>query len=203
MERLKVQTILMDVDGTMTDIGGKGKTMSQSPLEHLVRLVMAKYSVDAEEAERKIRSCGDPDINCLSEFIPELGVDEEQYFSVLKNDLANHIAVPDDAAAFLRAMKKKDIPIYAATANSRFMTLAKLSVRELADRSGSEFLAGCHSGNEFLDSSGKFSENFYPNILKNHGYSPDMTIMIGDEPKYDLYPAVKAGVGYGVIIQRD
>ena len=27
--------------------------------------------------------------------------------------------------------------------------------------------------------------------------------MIGDEPEYDLYPALKAGIRYGVIIRRN
>ncbi len=192
----------MDVDGTITDIGGKGKIMDQSPLEHLVRFVMEKYSVDAEEAKRKIQSCGDLDINCLSEFLPELGIDEEEYFSVLRQDLTKHITIQDDAIVFLKVMREKKIPVYATTANSRFMTFAKLSVRGLADCAGSEFLAGCHPGNEFHDPLGKFSRNFYQNILKNHDYSPDKTIMIGDEPEYDLYPALKAGIGYGAIINR-
>lgn len=53
MKRLKVNIILMDVDGTMTDVGGKRKTMALTPLEHLVRLVMEQYSIEADEAERK------------------------------------------------------------------------------------------------------------------------------------------------------
>lgn len=30
-----------------------------------------------------------------------------------------------------------------------------------------------------------------------------MTMMIGDEPEYDLYPALKADIRYGVIIRRN
>ena len=92
----------MDVDGTMTDVGGKRKTMALTPLEHLVWLVMEQYSIEADEAERKIRACGDPNLHCLSEFLPVLGIDEEQYFLSLKNDLADYISIPADTVAFLR-----------------------------------------------------------------------------------------------------
>lgn len=203
MKRLKVNIILMDVDGTMTDVGGKRKTMALTPLEHLVRLVMEQYSIEADEAERKIRACGDPNLHCLSEFLPVLGIDEEQYFLSLKNDLADYISIPADTVAFLRAMKEKKIPVCMATANSLFMGLAKLAVGGIADRNGSEFITRCHPGNEFLDPLGKFSGNYYSNILRKYNYPPDMTMMIGDEPEYDLYPALKAGIRYGVIIRRN
>ena len=83
------------------------------------------------------------------------------------------------------------------------MGLAKLAVGGIADRNGSEFITRCHLGNEFLDPLGKFSGNYYSNILRKYNYPPDMTMMIGDEPEYDLYPALKAGIRYGVIIRRN
>lgn len=198
----KTKTILMDVDGTMTDTRTSGDVMGRSPFQHLVSLVVKHRNLTAEKAGQLILSCGDPDVHCLSEFLPALGIDPDEYFSVIRDDLKQHITIPEDTVAFLKAMKRKGIRVCTATTNSRFMTLAKLSVAGLADRNGCEYLAAYHAGNEFGDPKGKFSEQYFPNILKHHGYDPETTMMIGDEPEHDLYPALKAGIRRCVIIDR-
>ena len=200
---MTLQTILMDVDGTMTDISSAGaKTAESDPMEILKRLVMERHAVNATTAERMIRDCGDPGIHCLSEFLPGLQVDPDAYFDALHRELAKSIVIPEDTVAFLRAMKQKGIRVCSATTNSRFMTLAKLSVAGLADRHGCPYLSAFHSGNEFHDPEGKFSEHFFPNILKRHNYDPETTMMIGDDPERDLYPAQKAGIRCCAILCR-
>lgn len=201
MQKLSVKRVLMDVDGTMTD-SPAGSCMGKSPLRHLVELVMEQHGLSAEAAERKILNCGDLDTQCLSEFLPMLEVDPVRYFEAVKKDLARHITIPGDAVCFLKAMREHGIPVCAATTNSRFMTLAKLAVGGLADISGSPYIAAYHAGCEFRDPAGKFSEHYFPNILKHHGYDPETTVMIGDEPEHDLYPALKAGIRRCVIIDR-
>ena len=201
MEKLSVKRVLMDVDGTMTD-SRAGAGMEKSPFRHLVELVMKQSGLSCEAAEQKIRSCGNMEIQCLSEFLPALKVDPAQYFEAVKEDLARHITIPEDTVCFLEAMRERGIPVCAATTNSPFMTRAKLAVAGLADINGSPYLAACHAGCEFRDPGGKFSEHFFPNILKHHGYDPETLLMLGDEPEHDLYPALQAGIRYGVIIDR-
>ncbi|MBO4631417.1 MAG: HAD family hydrolase [Lentisphaeria bacterium] len=201
MQKLSVKRVLIDVDGTMTD-SPADFCMGKSPLLHLVELVMEQDGLSSEAAEQKIRSCGNMEIQCLSEFLPMLGVDPVQYFEAVKEDLARHITIPEDTVYFLKAMRERGISVCAATTNSRFMTLAKLAVGGLADISGSPYIAAYHAGCEFGDPAGKFSEHYFPNILKHHGFDPETTMMIGDEPEHDLYPALKAGIRYGVIIDR-
>ncbi len=201
MMHLTVKRILMDVDGTMTDTPA-GSSMAKSPLRHLTELVMQRHGVGESGAERMIRDCGDMDTRCLSEFLPALDIDPVRYFEVIKADLSDHIVIPEDTVNFLKKMKERGIPVCAATANSRFMTLAKLAVGGLAGIGGSPYIAAYHSGCEFCDPKGKFSEHFFPNILKHHGYDPATAMMIGDETEHDLYPALKAGIRYGVIIDR-
>ena len=202
MMKLAVKRILMDVDGTMTGYLTTS-TMDLSPLRHLIELVMKHHGISESEAERRIRSCGDPDTQCLSEFLPELDIEPSTYFDCLKTDLSRHIYITEDTVYFLQAMKERGIPVCAATTNSRFMTLAKLAVGGLADLNGSPYLAAYHPGCEFRDPMGKFSEHYFPNILKHHGYDPETTLMVGDEPERDLVPALKAGIRYGVIVDRN
>ena len=201
MMHLTVKRILMDVDGTMTDTPA-GSSMAKSPLRHLTELVMQRHGVGESGAERMIRSCGDMDTRCLSEFLPALEIDPERFFEVIKADLSDHIVIPEDTVNFLKEMKERGIPVCAATTNSRFMTLAKLAAGGLAGIGGSPYIAAYHSGCEFCDPKGKFSDHYFPNILKHHGYDPATVMMIGDEPEHDLYPALKAGIRYGVIIDR-
>ena len=137
-------------------------------------------------------------------------ISEEEFFAFLKKrkGILDGVCVSggepllQDVAPFLRAMKQKGIRVCSATTNSRFMTLAKLSVAGLADRHGCPYLSAFHSGNEFHDPEGKFSERFFPNILKRHNYDPETTMMIGDTPERDLYPAQKAGIRCCAILCR-
>ena len=202
MMKLAVKRILMDVDGTMTGYLS-ASTMNLSPLRHLIELVMKRHGISEIEAEQRIRRCGDLNTQCLSEFLPELDVEPSEYFTRLKADLSGNIYITEDTVHFLKAMKERGIPVCAATTNSRFMTLAKLAVGGLAGLNGSPFLSAYHPGCEFRDPMGKFSEHYFPNILKHHGYDPETTLMLGDEPERDLFPALKAGIRYGVIVDRN
>lgn len=201
MKKLAVKSVLMDVDGTMTEfrenaLPGKG------PMKLLIDLIAEKEGIPEDEAEKKIRSAGDVANICLSEFFPALGVDREEYFTLFKEELSRQIFIPEDTVFFLHDMKERKIPIYSATTNSPFVTLAKLAVGGLADLKGTPFLAGFHPGNEFGDPMGKFSPHFFPNILQHHNYDPSTILMLGDEKERDLFPALSAGIRYGVIIDR-
>lgn len=57
-------------------------------------------------------------------------------------------------------------------------------------------------GDAFGDPQGKFSPGFFPSILKVGGFDPARTMMIGDDPERDMLPALKAGIKYVIIINR-
>ena len=202
MVKLTVKRVLMDVDGTMT-AASDVHSMGKSPLRHLIDLVTARHHLSAAEAEQRILHCGDPDIQCLSEFLPALEIEPELYFDALKEDWSRHIYIPEDTVYFLKTMRDRGIPVCAATTNSPFMTLVKLAVGGLADIHGCPYISAFHPGCEFRDPLGKFSERYFPNILKHHGYDPETAMMIGDVPARDLLPALKAGIRYGAVIDRN
>ena len=113
------------------------------------------------------------------------------------------IYIPEDTKVFLQKAKDAGIPVCTATTNSVFATLIKLSVGGLADINGSPYISGYHPGCEFGDPEGKFSVNYFPDILKKHKYDPETLMMVGDEIEHDFYPALKAGIRYGVVIDRN
>jgi len=197
-----LNAILMDIDGTMTSTDGHKNGMEKTSLAHLEDILMAKNKIPREEANRRILACGDIAIHCLSEFLEPLNVLPEEYFNALRDNLKRHTTIPEDVVVFLRAMKECGIPVYTATTNSRFMTLVKLSIGGLADIHGCDYLAGYYAGCTFLDPKGKFSPSFYPNILRSSRFDPEYVMMIGDEPDRDMLPAMKAGIKYGVNIDR-
>lgn len=202
MDTIKVKTILMDVDGTMTRATGTKPAVKQNHWTIFVDMVMKQHELSRTEAEERIKSYGNPELQCISTFLEPLNICPDTYFGELTKLFSEIIEIPQDTLDFFRNIKAKGIPLCTATTNPPFMTHAKLSVAGIATLNGCEYLTRHHSGNEFDDPLGKFSPHFFPNILKHHRYDPTFTMMIGDEPKRDLYPALEAGIRYCVIIDR-
>ena len=199
----KIQNILMDVDGTMTGfLRQKDQMMEISPMGHLENLVMKKHGITRAEANRRIRGCGNTAIQCLSEFLPQLEIEPQDYFDVMARDLRRFIFVTEDTVRFFHYLREKGIGLYTATTNSPFMTRVKLSVGGLADLNGCPFLTGYYPGCMFKDPQGKYSPAYYPDILKHSGFDPETVMMIGDDPIRDMLPALRAGIRYGVNIDR-
>ncbi len=199
----RIQYVLMDIDGTMTEYRTAGRTMSElSPLEHLENLVMRRNGVSREEAFRKISACGDMEVQCLSEFLPMLDIEPRDYFSVMAEDLKKFISIPGDTIRFLHMLRGKGIALYTASTNSPFMTRVKLSLANLADLESCPLLTGYCPGCMFQDPRGKFAPSYYPDILRYHGFDPETVMMVGDEPARDMLPALRAGIRYGITIDR-
>ena len=63
------EIILIDIDGTMTGYHSVQKQSDLSPLVHLENLVRKKYGLSRDDANKKICSCGNMEVQCLSEFL--------------------------------------------------------------------------------------------------------------------------------------
>lgn len=199
---MKIQTVLMDVDGTMTGYK-KPRRKSVPPLYLLENLVMKQHDIERSEAAARILSCGDCNLHCLSEFLEQLQVSRQEYFELLSNTLKESIFITEDTKQFFRFLKKRGIALYSATTNSEFMTRAKLFAGGVAaDANQCEWFTGYYSGCFFRDPEGKFSPEYYPSIMKHGTFNPDTTMMVGDEPERDMLPALRAGIRYGVTVDR-
>lgn len=199
---MKIKTVLMDVDGTMTVYPG-GSIMNKSPRVLLEDLMMETFSISREEAWARVVACGDLETHCVTEFFSELKVDMQRYFDMTLAELKPTTVVPDDTVRLFKALKELGIPLYTATTNSRFITLAKLAVREgLADCNGCEYLSGYFPGCAFRDPEGKYSKDYYKNILKTGNFEGEYTLMIGDELIRDGLPARRSGIAHAVNINR-
>ncbi len=198
---MKIETVLMDVDGTMT--GCYPGKQTHSPMHLLEELVMKRYGTARAQASARILACGDCNTHCLSEFLGQLQIPAEAYFRVLCDDLKNCLFIPEDTKTFFRFLRNKGIRLFTATTNSEFMTRAKLSAGGVeADAEKCEWFAGYYSGCFFGDPEGKFSPDFYPAIMRHGKFDPETTMMVGDEPRRDMEPAMRAGIRYGVNIDR-
>jgi FMN phosphatase YigB (HAD superfamily) len=200
--KLNIKNVLMDVDGTMTEEKKGRRANEVLPLELLVDLLVEKRSVSRTAALELINEAGDTAVSCLFDLLDKLNISKESYWNLMANELANVINIPDDTVYFIKDLKTKGIKLFSATTNSRMMTLLKLSIGGLASLEGSPFMAGFFSGNSFNDPQGKFSEKFFPLIMKTGKFNPSTTMMIGDEITRDLEPAQKAGIENIVIIDR-
>ena len=193
----------MDVDGTMT-VYPNGNIMGQSPRTLLENLMMETFGISRTEAWERVLACGDVETHCVTEFFPELKLDSVRYFDMMLAELKSTTVIPEDTVRLFKALKELGIPLYTATTNSRFITLAKLAVREgLASHDGCEYITGYYPGCAFRSPEGKYSKDYYKNILADGPFEGEYTLMIGDEVLRDGLPARRSGIRYAVNINRN
>ena len=200
--KLNVKNVLMDVDGTMTEEKENWHVLQTPPHEILTALLMKKHKISRGAALKLINAAGDINVMCLFDLLDKLEIPKGTYWNLVKNDIKKYISIPEDVVYFIKDLKAKGIKLFSATTNSRMMTLLKMSINGLATIDGSPYMSGFFSGNSFNDPKGKFSENFFPSIIKHGGFDPDTTMMIGNEIERDLEPALKTGIKHVVIIDK-
>lgn len=205
-----IDTVLMDVDGTITSVKMDVEGDDKSCLDILIEIMREKESISYDEALEKLNAQGNIETTCLFSFLDQLGVAKQEYWNRLRTHFARSVFIPEDSSTFIKAIKQPNpngssspIKLYSATTNSRMATLLKLSLGDLADIDGSLYFDGYFGGDSFNDPDGKFSSSFFPSILKAGKFDPERTMMIGDDEKWDLENALTAGIKHVVIIDRE
>ena len=187
----EIETVLVDIDGTLT-LCADGHEALERPLEqHLSRLCEREVSLPAET---------DP---CSREVLKQLGVSIDDLFESLREDLSRHTVVPEDAVFFLQEMKRRRLPVFTASTNSRFFCNLKLSLGVQADADSADGITGYFPGDCFGNPLGKFAPDYFEKILQKGNFSPERTLMIGNEVEHDLIPAKRAGIKHIVIVNRN
>ncbi len=138
----------------------------------------------------------------LFEIIQQFPINPEELWRPLAEDYRQHTRITDDSVYFLKDARQKNIPVYTASTNSAFSVRLKLSVAGLADIHSSPYLAGYYPGNAFGDPRGKMDPDYFVKIMRRGDYDPETTVMVGNEPQYDLEPALRAGIRHCVIVDR-
>lgn len=189
--------VLCDVDGTLTRVD------STEGMEHSIEFHLAAETAEVRgitfgEAMKRIEAVPGRESQCVSKLFPLFGIDAERFALRLKNDLRRHTVMPPDVPKFVKSLHEKGIKLYTATTNSKYITRVKLSALGLEESDFNGFFGGdlpeCPLG--------KFDPNFFPSILRSIGFRPERVMMVGDEPEHDLFPALAAGLGCAVIIDR-
>jgi len=200
-QQLDIENILMDVDGTMTS-EKRDNVFSMSPLEHLLKLLCEIHYLSREKALQRVYDAGNPETSCLFGFLDALDIPKQAFWNVLVDDIRESVEIPDDTVRFMEFVKEKGIKLFSATTNSKMMTLVKLSIAGLASIDGSPYFSGFFGGDFFDDPNGKFSDKFFPSIMKYGNFDPERTMMIGDSEIWDMIPALGAGIKNVMIINR-
>ncbi len=200
--KLNVSSILIDVDGTITYSDEPEAIGGEVSLVLLAALVAEKEDVSREEALRRIREAGDPESVCLFSLLPRLNISREEYWERLQGHLSRYLKLYEDAAILLKALSAKGFRVFPASANSRMSILSKLAVFGLATIDGSPYLAEILGGSEICPG-GKSSPEFFLMILRKYKLNPDKTLLIGDDPEFDLAFARAAGIEQVVLARRN
>lgn len=189
--------VLFDVDGTLTEVDSTGG-MEHSIDFHLAAEAAGILGITPAEAMKKIEAVPGRESQCVSRLFPVFGINAEKFAVRLKSDLEKHTSLPHDALGFVRRLHEKGIKLYTATTNSKYIAMVKLSAIGLDAGYFDGFFGGDTPGCPL----GKFDPNFFPAIMRSLGMSPKRVMMAGNEPEHDLYPALSAGLGCGVIVDR-
>lgn len=206
--KLKVKTVFIDVDDTIT--GSKSITINENDpdLYPIVALLMRKYNLPLDEAKAVVEKAERGVGKMVGRYWPfgilnQLGLTESELWETLVNSARGRLFIYPDAVFLLKALKKfSDICVYTATTNPRLVILSKLALANLADRSGSPYLDGCFGGEE-VSIGGKCGPQFYLALLERTGSNPKETLMLGDDPKTDLIFAKEAGVKQVILPRRE
>ena len=201
LPKLRVTDVLIDVDDTIT-FSLNRRCAGIGFLHRLVALIVEREGISSSEALAKISQIADYETTCIFSFLEPLGVPFDAYWQRVQTWLGNCLGMYDDAREIIRSLPGRGIKLYSATTNSRMVTLAKLAVYGLATSEGSQYFNGFFGGDAFGDPNGKFSPNFFPSILETARLDPATTLMIGDDPRYDLAPALAAGIRQVVLPRR-
>ena len=186
----EIETVLVDIDGTLTHCVDGHESLERPVEQHLSRLCEREVSLPAET---------DP---CSREVLKQLGVSIDDLFESLREDLSRHTVVPEDAVFFLQEMKRRRLPVFTASTNSRFFCNLKLSLGVQADADSADGITGYFPGDCFGNPLGKFAPDYFEKILQKGNFSPERTLMVGNEVEHDLIPAKRAGIRHIVIVDR-
>lgn len=170
-----IKFVLTDIDGTLTKVDETGG-MARSIGDHFRDLA-------GPDADPRSDVC----ITCS---LAEYNVSREELTQRLLADLAQHTQLRPDAAELLRYCRDRGCKLYTATTNSKYIALLKLSLAGITE----EDFTGFFGGDAFNDPRGKSAPDFFPNILKALGSDGSDAAMLGDDPKADHLPALKAGI---------
>lgn len=176
-----IKNILVDIDGTLTSVNIK-HGMQKSFAGHFYEMLGKCPEI--------------PGDICISKILPQYGISEKDYAEHVLKDMSQHTFIRPDAINFLNYCIASDKNLYTATTNSKYISLMKLSLGNFKE----EDFTGFFGGDTFNDPLGKFSPDFYSDILKALNSDGSDVIMIGDEWEHDSEPAQKAGIKYTVHI---
>ena len=200
MKQLNVQTVLIDIDGTIVEQFREKKPLSGSIV--LADLLYRKKGIPQKETLEMLTEIFDPATSSISSVLPRFNVTEDDLWQPLIDDYKTHTRVMPDAAEFLIRMKELQLPVYTASTNAAFTARIKLAEGGLAFATFSPYITGYFPGNAFDDPRGKYDPDYFCKIIRTGGFEPAQTLMVGDEIEHDLIPALRAGIAYVVIVNR-
>ena len=103
---LRIETVLMDVDGTMTAVD-TGGVPTPTPLDRLAELVAARQGTSLENAKELLLRIDDINEVCLFKNADRIGVSRQELWDVLRKDLERETHIPADTVHFMTAMRGK------------------------------------------------------------------------------------------------
>lgn len=202
MNTITARTVLVDIDGTLTR-QLKSDVPETNGVDAIAELILRRDHIPIAETRGKLTRIYDPERECLTTKLALFKISRREFWEHTFENFRRHYRIFPDAVVFLKSLRTLPVKVYTATTNSEFIARMKLATGlDSTDWDFCRYLDGYFPGNAFGDPRGKCDPEFISKIIRYGNFDPARTVMIGDDPKYDLYPARHAGIRYCVIIDR-
>ncbi|MFA6715354.1 MAG: HAD family hydrolase [Victivallales bacterium] len=210
MKKTKINTVFIDLEGTITDDETLNCFVSDPDLKGhsfggiLRELLVTKYKLTPRDALTILNSVTEP-CGHIDPFYfishSDYDITEEELWREILAWQRDHLIIYDDAVKMIRQLYESNYKLYMVSNCARTAVYSQLNSAGLAEKLSSGYFVdvyGC-----FDLGATKDDPEVYKTILLQSGINPDEVVMVGNEPAIDLESPHKAGIGHSVIVNRE
>lgn len=202
MEKIKVKTVFIDLEGTIVDNNSRNTYRSDPDLNgdffggQLRDLLVEKFGFTLAEAMKKVKNATKP-CGWYDAFYAvthsALGISRKELWEKIVAWEKKHVIIYKDAVYMVKKLYQEEFELYMVSNCAKGAVLGQLGGCGLADNpKNSPYFRevyGCYDLGLSKDSS-----LVYEKIVEKEKVDPKNTVMIGNEVEIDLVSAQKAGI---------
>ena len=204
MDLLKVNTILCDIDATVTDVYAEHShaDFRNKVFDIFARGIACRRKISLDEAHCVLQDFAD---NLMvwwdyPDFITNFDLDPIVVWQEMRQVHKDMLYVYEDAVEMVKHLHSLGKNLYIVSNNPVTGCLLKLGVASLADLSGTPYFKRIFGTN--VTRGMKSQVPMWRRIVANLGVEPSKIVIIGDSIKEDFEVPRSAGIGNTIIVDR-
>ena len=204
MDLLKVNTILCDIDATVTDVYAEHShdDFRNKVFDIYARGIACRRKISLDEANCVLNDFAN---NLMvwwdyPDFITYFDLDPIAVWQEMRQVHQDMLYVYEDAVEMVKHLHSLEKNLYIVSNNPVTGCLLKLEVAGLADLSGTQYFKRIFGTN--VTRGMKSQVPMWKRIVANLGVEPSEIVIVGDSIKEDFETPHSAGIGNTIIVDR-